>query len=90
MRAVAERIAPRDGMHHGVDMAEHNRIVADVHYNGGLTAARLTQDLQAHGFSDMRVYGMARIYWWGMRNAPLGDRLRLAAARRFAVSARRE
>jgi hypothetical protein len=77
-------------MHHSVDMAEHDRIIADVHYSGGLTAARLTQDLQAHGFGDMRVHGMARIYWWGMRNAPLGDRLRLAAARRFAVSARRE
>jgi ubiquinone/menaquinone biosynthesis C-methylase UbiE len=89
MRAVADVIAPRDDMHHSVDMAEHDRIVSEVHYRKGLTAAQLTQDLQTHGFNDLRTQGIARIYWWGMRRAPLGDRLRLAAALRFAVSARR-
>jgi ubiquinone/menaquinone biosynthesis C-methylase UbiE len=87
MRALAERLAPRDGMHGGVDMAEHDQLAAQVHYSAGLTAAKLAADLAAHGFSSMRRHSVRPIYWRGMRKAPLGDRLRLLAARRFALSA---
>jgi ubiquinone/menaquinone biosynthesis C-methylase UbiE len=87
LKALAERIRPRDGVHGGVDMKEHERLVAEVHYRGGLTAERLRRDLAAAGFGDIATHGMARVYVWGMRKAPLGDWLRLNAGRRFAVSA---
>jgi ubiquinone/menaquinone biosynthesis C-methylase UbiE len=90
MRGFADRIAPRDGIHGGIDMAEHNRLVAQVHYRDGLTAEKLTNDVAAHGFSRMRTHSMTPVYWWGMRKAAWSDRLRLIAARRFAVSATRE
>jgi ubiquinone/menaquinone biosynthesis C-methylase UbiE len=89
LRWAAERIAPRDGMHGGVDMSGHNRLVARVHYRDGLTVERLNGDLAAHGFTGLQNQSVRPIYWWGMRKAPWGDRLRLVAARRFAISARR-
>jgi ubiquinone/menaquinone biosynthesis C-methylase UbiE len=87
LKALAQRIRPRDGVHHGIDMKEHERLVAQVHYSSGLTAERLVQDLTAAGFTACTTHGMARVYLWGMRKAPLGDWLRLNAGRRFAVGA---
>lgn len=88
IRAIAQRLAQRTGVHgNGVDMTEHNRIITDVHYAGGLQPSQLTADLGAAGFADMRTHSMRPVYWWGMRKAPLADRLRLMASRRFAISA---
>ena len=88
IRAIAQKMAQRDGVYgDGTDMEEHNRILADVHYADGLRPDKLTADLAAVGFTGMRTHSMRPVYWWGMRKAPLADRLRLLASRRFAISA---
>jgi ubiquinone/menaquinone biosynthesis C-methylase UbiE len=86
LRVTANRLSPRNGVHGGADVAEHERLVSQVHYLGGLTEDRLRRDLAAHGFGDFRSHSMAPVYLWGMRKAPFGDWLRLNAATRFALS----
>jgi len=90
MRGLADRIAPRVGMHSdGADPAEHARLLAQVRYRDGLTSSRLSADLRAAGFEDVIELPVARVYLAGMRRAPVADWLRLNAARRFAISCRR-
>lgn len=86
LRALGNRLAP-DRIHGaGVDMAMHQAIIAQVHYAGGLSPERLAADLATHGFSEPMRHSLRGVYWWGMRKAPLSDRLRLVAPRRFALS----
>lgn len=88
MRALGNRISKKNSMHGDeIDMTEHNRILSGVHYARGLTPEQLQIDLAAHGFGDFRLQPVHRIYLWGMRKAPLADRIRLLAPRRFALSA---
>ena len=88
IRALATKISQQDSVHGaGVDMNEHNRIIAGVHYANGLQPETLSADLKSHGFEAIRTHSMRPVYWGGMRKAPLADRLRLVASRRFAVSA---
>ncbi len=90
MRAAADRLAPRSGMHgDGADPVEHARLLAQVRYREGLTPDRLKADLVAAGFGQARSLPVARLYLTAMRHAPLADWLRLNAARRFAISCTR-
>ncbi len=90
MRAAADRLAPRSGMHgDGADPVEHARLLAQVRYREGLTPDRLKADLVAAGFGETRSLPVARLYLTAMRHAPLADWLRLNAARRFAISCTR-
>lgn len=90
LRMLGNRLSPRRTIHgDDVDMDWHQRILEQVHYREGLTPEKLIPDLQAQGFSDIRQHSTRGIYWWGMRKAPLADRLRLMAPRRFAISARK-
>ena len=89
IRAIANQISPKDTVHAGVDMAEHERLLAGVHYRHGLRPDVLISDLTRHGFKDARRHSMNPVYIMGMRKAPLGDWLRLNAPSRFAISVTR-
>jgi SAM-dependent methyltransferase len=90
LRALGNRISLKDTIHgDNVDMAWHQRILDQVHYRGGLTPEKLIPDLESQGFCEIRQHSTRGIYWWGMRKAPIADRLRLLAPRRFAISARK-
>jgi ubiquinone/menaquinone biosynthesis C-methylase UbiE len=90
MKALAQRLSRKDGAHgDGVDLTEHNRLLAGVHYRDGLDAATLIHDLSAYGFETPRQHAVQRLYLWGMRQEPLADWLRLNSAQRFAVSVRK-
>ena len=86
MRSFAEKLAPKD-QSRGEDMARHRRIMADLPYGSGLTYARLSTDLRAAGFAQIRPLPLWRVYRFGMRSLPLSEWLRLNAANRFALVA---
>lgn len=71
------------------DAALHRDILARVPYAEGLTRARLMADLAHAGFVDARAHSLARISLVGLRHGSLGERLRLLAPTRFALSAGR-
>jgi len=88
LRGLAKMIDGRMGQV-GADPDLHQRILSQVPYAGGLTAERLGEDLAEAGFANVARHSTLAIYLWGMRGAKLGDRLRLLAPARFAVSAMR-
>lgn len=90
LRALANRLSAADAVHGSVvDTARHDAIISRVTYHGGLTPDRLAADLAAAGFRGPVRHPLWPIYLFGMRHAPLADRLRLMAPRRFALSVRR-
>jgi ubiquinone/menaquinone biosynthesis C-methylase UbiE len=88
LRGLAKLIDGKDGQA-GADMERHKRILSQVPYANGLTPERLREDLERAGFSDATRHSTLAVYLWGMRGAGLGDRLRLLAPKRFALSAKR-
>lgn len=86
MRALAERLAPKE-VSRGEDLARHRRIMADLPYGGGLTYDRLSSDLRAAGFAQIKRLPLWQVYRLGMRGIPFSDWLRLNAANRFALVA---
>ncbi len=86
LRRLADQISPKDGIHPGIDWDRHRHIIANVAYRDGLTAARLLPDLAAAGFTAPRHHRLWPVYWGGTAGMPVGDRLRLLAPPRFALS----
>jgi SAM-dependent methyltransferase len=85
LRALADRLeSPRDDGSFGHDYAD---LWADLSYGSGLTAQALRRDLSGSGFAACRVHSVLPIYLRGLTQPPLARRLRLLAARRFAMSA---
>jgi ubiquinone/menaquinone biosynthesis C-methylase UbiE len=89
IRALADKLSPKNIAQSGFDAAEHDRLMAGVHYRRGLRPDELASDLARHGFRDARRHSMNPVYIVGMRKAPLADWMRLNAASRFAVSVAR-
>jgi SAM-dependent methyltransferase len=84
--AIAARLASAEPR---ADAATHARILAGVHYGGGLRAATLRADLARAGFTGFASHDVRRVYRAMLRSAPLAVRLRLSAPLRFALSAAR-
>jgi len=86
-RWLADRLDPNH-THDPADRARHEDIRARLHYAQGLTMDRLTADLHAAGFVDVRPVLLHRLYRHGMRGHGLAERLRQTVKHRFAVVAR--
>ena len=70
---------------HGRDRETQERILSRVFYAGGLSLEGLTADLLNAGFAEPRCLPLDSILTAQMAKAPLADRLRLPAHRRFAL-----
>ena len=88
LRGLANMLDGKQGQA-GADPDLHKRILSQVPYARGLTAERLHEDLEEVGFSGFARHSTLAVYLWGMHGAKIGDRLRLLAPQRFAVSAMR-
>ena len=88
LRGLAKIVDGKEGQV-GADPDLHERILSQVPYARGLTAERLREDIEGAGFSSFARHSTLAIYLWGMGGAKLGDRLRLLAPKRFAVSTMR-
>ncbi|MFN7190450.1 MAG: class I SAM-dependent methyltransferase [Rhodospirillales bacterium] len=88
LRGLANMLDGKQGQA-GADPDLHKRILSQVPYARGLTAERLHEDLEEVGFSGFARHSTLAVYLWGMHGAKIGDRLRLLAPPRFAVSAMR-
>ena len=88
LRVALSRLAGRlsGAQLHGRDRETHRRILSQVFYADGLTLERLTTDLAAVGFGAPRSLCLDSVLIAQMADAPLADRLRLPAHRRFALA----
>lgn len=87
---LARWVAERSGTpRHGQDPETHQRILSQVFYAAGLTPERLSADLAKAGFVEPQLLPLDRVITAQMAQAPLADRLRLPAHRRFAMSVRK-
>ncbi|MRX52143.1 methyltransferase domain-containing protein [Paracoccus sp. S-4012] len=85
-RWLADRIDPAGARSPDI-RNRHADILARLPYPDGLTQERLTADLQAAGFAQVRRVPVHRLYRQGMRGARLAERLRQTSRHRFAVVA---
>lgn len=85
IRALADRLQPPQP--DDTFAQDYADLWADLTYGSGLEPDALRRDLDAAGFSAFRVHSVLPIYLRGLAQPPLARRLRLLAARRFAVSA---
>ena len=74
---------------HGRDRETHERILSRVFYARGLSLEGLTADLLSAGFAEPRCLPLDSILTAQMAKAPLADRLRIPAHRRFALCVRK-
>lgn len=85
LRALADRLQPPQG--DGVFAQDYADLWADLTYGAGLNPDTLRRDLEAAGFTACRLHSVLPIYLRALAQPPLARRLRLLAARRFAMSA---